>query len=223
MREYEEALKETDFSKVELVLFAGDMIYKGKWYEFSAVLKITRKYTDKPIYACFGNEEYDDIIPLLTKKYSEVFWINDNYTLIELGGKEKLWVIGSKGVLDRPTRWQRKNIPNIEEIYRKRTETLKELLVRGKTSGYTTILLIHYPPTYTTLVGEPRYAWPEMASSKMESVLRQTKPDIVVHGHSHNSKKTFTMIGSTRVYNVSLPATKKITIIPIKWGLLGFF
>lgn len=219
---YEEALKEFDFSKVEALFFAGDMIFKGRWYEFSNVLKVTRKYTNKPIYACFGNEEFDNIIPLLMKKHSEVTWISDEHTVVELGNV-KVWVVGSKGVLDKPTRWQRKNVPNIENIYEKRTEKLRELIAEGKNKKYTTVLLIHYPPTYSTLIGEPRYAWPEMASLKMEKVLRETKPNIVIHGHSHNSKKTFVMINSIRIYNVSLPATKKITMIPIKWGLLEFF
>ncbi len=219
--EYEESLKNAKLDNVKLMLFAGDMIYRGKWVEFKKVLNITRKYFRGKIVACFGNEEYEDTIVRLVKNFPEVIWLNDEVLTLNYGNKT-LFIVGTKGVLDRPTRWQRTHIPNIHEIYSKRSEKISNFLREGKRRGYTVILLTHYTPTFKTLIGEPRFAWPEMGSERMEKMVLETKPDIIVHGHAHNSKKTFTQLGVTRVYNVALPATRKVTIIPLEYGLLKF-
>ncbi len=219
--EYEEVLKNTKLDNIGLMLFAGDMVYRGKWTEFRKVLNITRKHFRGTIIACFGNEEYEDIIPYLIKYFPEVVWLNDEVFTLNYSGKT-LFIVGTKGVLDRPTKWQREHIPKIYEIYSERLNKISNLLKEGKRRGYTVILLSHYAPTYKTLVGEPKFAWPEMGSERMEKIVLEMKPDIVVHGHAHNSKKTFTQLGGTRIYNVALPATHKITIIPLEYGLLKF-
>jgi len=219
--EYEESLKNAKLDKIELMLFAGDMIYRGKWVEFRRVLNVTRRYFRGRIVACFGNEEYEDIIVYLVKGFPEVIWLNDEVLTLNYGGKT-LFIVGTKGVLDRPTKWQRTHIPRICEIYSERLKKISNLLKEGKRRGYTVILLTHYAPTFKTLVGEPRFAWPEMGSERMEKIVLEVKPDIIVHGHAHNSNKTFIQLGETRVYNVALPATHKITMIPLEYGLLKF-
>lgn len=220
---YERALQNISSSNIEALFFAGDMIYKGKWKEFDKVLRITKQYVKKPIYACFGNEEYEETINHLVETYPEITWLNDNFILLKTSFGKELFIVGTKGVLDRPTRWQRKHIPNIEKLYAERINKIKELLMLGRKESYTVILLTHYPPTYKTLWGEPRYAWPEMGSARMEKVILETKPNIIIHGHAHNSKKNQVRMGTIRIYNVSFPATKKITLIPLRSSLLEFF
>lgn len=201
---------------VDLVLLAGDMIYKGQVKEYENVLKAIRSRYDKcEIVACFGNEEYDDKVDDIVKNYAEAVWLNDNYIALNIKGLE-LCVVGTRGCLDRPTAWQRKNIPNILSIYEERLKKIDEALasLTFKESGFI-VLLSHYSTTFKTLIGEPQWAWPELGSSKLEEIIRRRKPHVVIHGHAHNSKVHETTIDKTQVYNVSFPATRKLTVIRV--------
>lgn len=202
---------------VDLILFAGDMIYKGRVEEYENVLNaIKSKYDGCKIVACFGNEEYDDRIEQVTKSYNDVTWLNDEYVMIDVKGLE-LGIFGTRGCLDRPTAWQRKNIPGIAQIYEQRLKRIDEALASSalKKASYV-VLLSHYSTTFETLVGEPRWAWPEMGSSRLEEVVKRRHPHLVIHGHAHNSKIHMVTINRTQVYNVSFPATRKLTIIKLR-------
>jgi len=202
---------------VDLMLLAGDMIYKGRVEEYGNVLNVIRdRYDGCRIVACFGNEEYDDRIELIMKSHNDVTWLNDECTAVNIKGLE-LNIFGTKGCLDRPTTWQRKNIPNIAQIYEQRLKKIDEALaslVLRKTSYV--ILLSHYSVTFKTLIGEPRWAWPELGSSWLERVVEKRGPHLVIHGHAHNSKVHVVTINRTQVYNVSFPATRKLTIIKLR-------
>jgi Icc-related predicted phosphoesterase len=202
---------------VDLMLLAGDMIYKGRVEEYENVLNAIRSRHDGcRVVACFGNEEYDDRIEQITKSYNSVTWLNDEHTTINVKGLE-LGIFGTKGCLDRPTAWQRKNIPNIDQVYEQRLKKIDEALASPdfKRANYV-ILLSHYSTTFKTLVGEPRWAWPEMGSSRLEEVVGRRGPHLVIHGHAHNSKIHVVTINRTQVYNVSFPATRKLTIIKLR-------
>lgn len=204
-------------SDIDLMLLAGDMIYKGQIEEYRNVINIIKKrYGECRIVACFGNEEYDDRIHHIMEKFDDVIWLNDSYITIEVRGL-KLSIVGTKGCLDRPTTWQRKNIPNINQIYDERLKKIDEMLA-GVTfkKPDVIILLSHYSATFKTLIGEPRWAWPELGSSKLEEIIKRRKPSIVIHGHAHNSKVHNATINGTQVYNVSFPATRKLTIIKLQ-------
>ncbi len=204
---------------VDLMLLAGDMIYKGRVEEYHNVIDIIKKrYGECRIVACFGNEEYDDKIHYIVERFSEIVWLNDSYITIELRGL-KVSIIGTKGCLDRPTTWQRKNIPNINQVYEERLRKIDELLADAASKKPDIIILLsHYSTTSKTLIGEPRWAWPELGSSKLEDIIKRRKPNVVIHGHAHNSKIYIATIDGTQVYNVSFPATRKLTIIRLQKG-----
>lgn len=201
---------------VDLMLLAGDMIYKGQVKEYERVLKAIRnRYGECRIVACFGNEEYDDKVNDIMENYTEVLWLNDNYTVTNIKGLE-LCIVGTRGCLDRPTSWQRKNIPNIFRVYEERLRKIDEMLASlTLKEGCFIVLLSHYSTTFKTLVGEPHWAWPELGSSKLEEIIRRRKPHVVIHGHAHNSKVYEVAMDRTQVYNVSFPATRKLTIIKL--------
>src|SRR5207245_784063 len=64
--------------------------------------------------------------------------------------KGSVRIIGSVGSLDRPTWWQRRNLPRVAEEYERRVKVLDGLLAGNGPR----ILLTHYPPTYVTMGGE---------------------------------------------------------------------
>ncbi len=201
-------------SDVEALLLCGDVVDKGRAEDVKLVVEATRRFFKGKIYACFGNEEYETVQDRIVElSRGEIHWINE--TIVKLYMSDAIIaLIGTRGCLDRPTRWQRRNIPRIEEIYAKRVERVKELLAQvGK--GESSILFMHYAPTYKTLVGEEKWAWPELGCKKMEAVIASCRPTLVLHAHAHHGEVVKAMVGATPVYNVSLPARGKIVVIDI--------
>jgi len=209
---FKECLKEIiDFNDIKLFLLAGDIVLKNNFNEIKNVILTIREYFKGEIISCFGNEEYESSINEYLK-YSDIKWLNDEIYKINLNNME-ISIIGSKGSLDRPTYWQRKNIENIYDIYKKRIEKIDSML--KNLSSEIKIVLTHYPPTYKTLNGEVERAWPEMGCKQFEKIIEKHQPNLWIHAHAHNSIVHETYIGGTLIVNVSLPARKKLTIIDL--------
>ncbi len=220
---FREAVANFDFSNIDLLILAGDMVLKGRIVEYSTVLSIIRSRYSGPIYAVFGNEEYQEQEEELRTKYREITWLNDSYAGVEVKGV-KLGVVGSRGVLDRPTSWQARNIPGIAIKYAERVEKLRELLTMAKRENNYVILVTHYAVACDTLKGENPRIWKYLGSARLKNVVKQVKPNVVIHGHAHNSSNPQARIDGVKVYNVALPATKQITYIEVKEeGISRFF
>lgn len=168
---------------VDLFLLAGDTTERNDVDAFGEVLEAIRRKVDAPLWAVFGNNEYEHDRPTYAARFGERYrmrFLQDESAVFEARGT-KMRIIGSLGSLDRPTYWQRKNLPHLEAEYRTRIDTL-DRLASGDDAR---ILLTHYPPTYATMGGE-KEAWrPELGCRALEPVLLRRKPTMVVHGHIH--------------------------------------
>ena len=207
-KEFIAALDRTNYT-FDLFLLAGDIINGKNIEDFEKFYNSLFGKVECPIVMVFGNNEFSEIRMYLKLKYPDIIFLEDESVILKV--KDKIvGIYGSSGVLDKPTSWQMKNVPGIDEIYKARLERIKtglnKLLVDYK------ILLLHYAPTYATLEGEPPFAYPSMGSKKLEPILKETKPDLVVHGHSHNGKQ-FAWVEGVPVYNVAFPANNKIVVI----------
>jgi len=220
---FKEALEKTEIDKLDILIFTGDIIYKGKINELKNILKVLNDYEVKcPIISVFGNEEFEPLHDKIREMTSEkIKFLEDEFLEIKIGGKT-LGIVGSKGSLDKPTTWQARNIPNIKEIYNERVNKVDELL--GKLSSDFKLLVLHYAPTYKTLKGEKPEIYPFLGCKKYEKVITKRRPDIVIHGHSHEGKPK-DYVGNVPIYNVALPLVKKIVTIelPFKTSLEYFF
>ncbi|RLG88707.1 MAG: metallophosphoesterase [Thermoprotei archaeon] len=197
----------------DIIILAGDIIDHGRTNALSTVVNpLCKKFPNIPIVAIFGNEEYFDIEDKLINSYSQITWLSDSVLTLTIKGI-KICIVGSRGVLEKPTPWQRKNIKGIEYMYKKRVEVLRDLLVKAKQKCEVVILVTHYAPTFITVKGEPFTAYPYLGSRSLERILRETQIDLVIHGHAHNSRVLEASLGITRIYNVALPARKGITKI----------
>jgi len=204
-----------DCKKASLVIWAGDMVERGRVEALRPVLEATqRKCPRAQIVAVFGNEEYMDREHEFARAYDNVVWLNDSYIVVEEKGKS-IAIYGSRGALDRPTRWQRRNIPGIETIYKRRAERMKTVLSRLRNRTDIVIVVTHYAPTYLTLEGEKQEIWPELGSRAVEKALLKARPDIAIHGHAHNSRRLEAMLDGIRVLNVAFPARKDVTIVKL--------
>ncbi|NPA24012.1 MAG: metallophosphoesterase [Crenarchaeota archaeon] len=197
---------------LDIVLIAGDLMEKGNIGGLRQLVSTIRKVTQAPIYACPGNEDYDETVEKAKTMIRDVRWIIDEKIEVEHGG-QKLCIVGSKGVLDKPTPWQTKHIRNIEEIYRRRLELLIRLIESLNESSIN-ILLLHYAPTYRTLEGENSRIWCYLGTSKLESYI-SNRNLITVHGHAHRSRKRIVKLGRSIIINAAFPEIYDLYIIDV--------
>lgn len=199
----------------KLIIFAGDMVDEGNVIELKPIINtILRKFNDSKIISIFGNEEYHELEERFVNEYPEIIWLNDSYTVVDIDGV-KLGIVGSRGSLEKLTYWQRRNKPELEGIYKERPVKIKELILKLKGISDITMLVTHYAPTFVTVYGEPFKVYPFMGSRDFEKTIKETKPNIVIHAHAHNARVLEASIGLTKIYNVSLPARKGVTLIDI--------
>ncbi len=207
---------------VDLLLLAGDTTDRNDVDAFGEVLEAVRQHVDAPVWAVFGNNEYAHDHPTYVSRYAArygVRFLQDESAVFEAHGK-RVRIIGSLGSLDRPTYWQRKNLPHLEGEYRARIDTLDRLAAGDGVR----ILLTHYPPTYATM-GEEKEAWrPELGCRALEPVLLRQRPSLVVHGHIHKGvpyaelrapRQTLDAFadpgGAVPVHNVAYPVRRTIS------------
>lgn len=187
-----------------LFLFAGDIIDRGNVAAAEPVFRAVEELGARPV-ATFGNDEYQEVWDEMKSRYRNVDWLVDNIGSYTCDGV-KVAVVGTPGSLDLPTSWQRRHMPGIEEVYRKRVETVAQLLREAKESNDVVILLSHYALAKANLKGEDPRAYPMLYSSRMERVVAELRPTMAVHGHAHRGSR-FTLVNGVPVYNVAFPLT----------------
>ena len=223
-RFYDDFVRAVDSLTVnpDLLLLAGDMVERAHPREYEKVYNALFGKFNCPIIACFGNNEFiPDIREELKSLVNEIKFLDDSAVAVRIGDVE-VGIVGSMGSLDVPTKWQKTNIPNIENVYRQRMDIVDRALQRMET--HVKIILMHYAPTYKTLVGENVRVYGGLGSHVFENVLLQRKPNLVVHGHSHKGSP-FAWVDSVPVFNVAFPVNKDIVVIDtekIKPGLAKF-
>lgn len=194
----------------DIFFLCGDIVDRGNIDEYSKINNTLFGKFNCPIIACFGNSEYGkETTDKIKERYRDIIFLEDESIVLDIKDK-KIGIVGTKGSLDRPTFWQSRNLPTIEDEYRLRVQKVRDLL-----SGLECdmkILLIHYAPTYKILEGENPYSYPELGSSEFEKVLLEQTPDIVICGHAHKGKKQVWLNG-VPVFNVGLMLNGKIVLI----------
>ena len=216
---FEKAL-ESFHGDVDLFIMAGDMVCRGRVEDYGVVLDVLKGVFGKcRLIGIFGNEEYEERVDRLRDLYPEVVWLDDEELVIG-----NTCFVGTRGSLQEPTPWQFRNVAGIRERYRRRELAIAKMLEAAMRRGLRTVLVSHYAPTYITLDGEKPSIWKYLGSKRMERLITKVGVDVVIHGHAHGSRRTEGVINSTRVYNVALPATGKITLIDleVKRGLLEY-
>lgn len=198
----------------QIVLFVGDMVDKNRVPAFKPVYDATRrKLPSAKIVSVFGNEEYRGFERLYEQMYSDVIWLNDSYVRLLNGD---ICIVGTRGALDRPTPWQARNIPAIEKYYRDLPNLIERMALELRQSGCKKVILAsHYGVTYLNLVGEKKETYPFLASTRFERVIRRELVDVVIHGHAHMGRLEVVNIRGVPVYNVSLPARRKLVEIEL--------
>lgn len=210
-RYYDEFVRAIDTikAKPDLFVIVGDMVNRGSLEEYDKVYNVLFGKINCPIAAVFGNNEFQEIRAKIKQKYPEIKFLDDESSVVQVG-KAFVGIVGTTGSLDTPTPWQKKNVPDIEKIYKDRIATVDSLLQKLLTNFK--LLLMHYSPTYRTLQGENPMFYSSMGSKLYEKVIWERKPNIVMHGHSHRGTKQ-AWIDTVPVFDVALPLNGDIVII----------
>ncbi|MCE4605640.1 MAG: metallophosphoesterase [Desulfurococcales archaeon] len=202
---------------LRILILAGDIIDKGRHQWFKPVIdEALSRFPHARIIGVYGNEEYEEARVHLSM-YPSVEWLDDTYTVVDMNSCS-LAIVGTTGALDRLTRWQRRNKPELAGVYRRRPKVLARLIGVARREADAVVLVSHYALSRATITGEPRSVWPELYSYGMERLLAEAKPDAAVHGHAHKGRPYATVSG-VPVYNVALPLTRKLTRIVGRIGL----
>jgi Icc-related predicted phosphoesterase len=223
---YQDFLKSLEAinEKVDLIILAGDMVERDSIEkEIEEYKKIYNSFFGKffaPIIAVFGNTEFEEYREKIKKEVSGIRFLDDQYIELKIG-ETNIFIFGTTGALDEPTRWQKSHISNIQQIYQTRVEKVRSSLKNYQ--GFK-ILVTHYTPTYKTLEGENPLFYQNLGSLEMEKAILETKPNVVIHGHSHYGSK-FAWVDTIPVFNVAFPVNKGLVLIDtekIKPGLQKF-
>ncbi|MHA2379246.1 MAG: metallophosphoesterase family protein [Candidatus Thorarchaeota archaeon] len=200
-------------TKPDIFLMAGDMVNRGKVDEIEGVLDVIDAClgTGFPIVACFGNEEYSETRKTLAALAGDrIEFLDEKSSILEADGI-RVGVVGTQGSLDKATNWQRRHIPSIKRIFQRRAARASSLLKKVRKKVDRTILLMHYSPCLETCVGEETKAFAWLGSRKFYKVVQKQQPDLVIHGHVHNSSTHEATIGASLIRNVAIPAVGSIT------------
>ena len=197
----------------DVFLFAGDMINRGNIEEYINVLDTieSKLGTSFPIIGCFGNEEYSEVRKEIISTVGDRMLFLDEKSHILDADDLKVGIVGTQGSLDKATSWQRRNIPSVKGVFERRAKRAASLLKKIKGKVDHRILLMHYAPCLETCEGEDTKAFSWLGSRKFYTVVVDHQPDLVIHGHVHNSIRHEVLIGSSLIRNVALPAVGKIT------------
>ncbi|MFW9963703.1 MAG: metallophosphoesterase [Candidatus Sifarchaeia archaeon] len=197
----------------DVFLFAGDMINRGSAEEYKNVLDIIdRRFDDAlPVVGCFGNEEYNEVRKEIISIVGDRMILLDEKSHIFETNELKVGIVGTQGSLDKATSWQRRNIPSVKGVFERRAKRAASLLKKMRDKVDHRILLMHYSPCLETCEGEDTKAFSWLGSRKFYTVVVEHQPDLVIHGHVHNSTRHEVKIGASIVRNVSLPAVGAIT------------
>ena len=213
---------QVEITQPDLFLIVGDVINRGVIEEYHKVYNVLFGKITCPIIACFGNNEFDQLKEKIKEQNPDIKFLDDEVFETKIDNKS-VGIVGTRGSLDRPTYWQRTNIPGIWDLYKQRIEKIGNLLSGLKID--IRILLIHYPPTYKILEGEDPGRYPELGCSGFEKTVIEQKPDLVITGHSHRGSKQ-AWIDTVPVINVALMLNERIVVIDtekLKPGLEKFF
>jgi len=190
-------------------LLAGDIIDGSRYEQLDEIRKLMEKI-DLPTYACFGNNEYTEYANTVMEKLPDIEFLDDSYVTLRKNDKT-VAIVGSRGVLDKPTYWQKRTWPDIDKVYENRRFKLNKLA--DTCQADLKILLIHYPPTLKIVEGENLRFIEQMGSNKLEPLIK--KFNLVITAHAHKGKKSVEIEGIP-IVNVSLPLRSEICILNVE-------
>ncbi len=197
----------------DLVLLAGDLTAHGEPHEMEVIAAACARL-DLPVYAVLGNHDHHaNRVAALTSilERAGVVVLERSWTTASANGP-RLGIAGTKGFVGG---FPGSTLPDfgeplLREVY---AETGKDVAALDHALEEIAecplrVVLLHYSPTMSTLVGEPESIWTYLGSNRLDGPIQKHHPDLVLHGHAHAG--TFAgAIGRVPVYNVAVHVMRR--------------
>ena len=192
----------------DLVLLAGDLTAHGEPREMAIVAAACARL-DLPVYAVLGNHDHHanrvrELKSILQD--ASVVVLERSWTTVSVNGTT-LGIAGTKGFVGG---FPGSTLPDFGEPLLRQVyaETGKDVAALDRALEEIAecelrVVLLHYSPTMSTLVGEPESIWTFLGSNRLDGPIQKHHPHLVLHGHAHAG--TFSgAIGAVPVYNVAV-------------------
>jgi Icc-related predicted phosphoesterase len=201
---FEQVSKEAD-----VVCICGDLTQTGIVEEIE-ILKENLLSLSIPSVLVLGNHDYEkdlyeDIMKTLTTDRTTV--LQGTHVVIEgIGFAGVKGFIGGFGDHLLPF-WGERLLKDVVQHGIDEALALEHALSSLETEKK--VVLMHYSPVTSTIVGEDPEIFPFLGSTRFEEVINRMSASVVFHGHAHHG----THMGKTEkdipVFNVSLPVLQK--------------
>ncbi len=190
--------------KVDLFILAGDIVDRNALIFLKKVNFLLKQFNCPKIFVR-GNNEGEEAIDYV-KRETSFTPLEDEWIEVE-----NVKIFGTQGLLDRMPSfgyWKYKGEYFFNKVMKEREEKIREFsLLEGKK-----ILVSHYAVTYSNIIYEPKWSFPELGSTKLNDVLN--KFSLIIHGHIHKGKEV-SFFNGVAIYNVSFQNKLKLTRIEI--------
>lgn len=202
------------FSQIEksadVALLCGDLTDVGLPGEAEVLVKDLTVYLRVPIVAALGNHDFesgkqDEVRRILVDAGMRVL----DGTTCEIHGIGFAGVKGFAGGYDRVALqpWGEDAIKQFVQEAVSEAAKLESALAGLNTQQK--VVLLHYSPIRTTVVGENIEIFPFLGSSRLEEPINRFRPAAVFHGHAHSGNPEGHTSEGVAVYNVSQPVLRR--------------
>jgi Icc-related predicted phosphoesterase len=197
----------------DVVLLAGDLTAHGEPREMEVVAAACARL-ELPVYTVLGNHDHHankvaEITAILES--AGVVVLERSWTTATANGA-RLGIAGTKGFVGG---FPGSTLPDfgeplLREVYAEtgRDVSALERALEQIADCSLRVVLLHYSPTMSTLVGEPESIWTFLGSNRLDGPIQKHRPDLVLHGHAHAGTFAGT-IGSIPVYNVAVHVMRR--------------
>lgn len=193
----------------DVVLLCGDLIDYGLPEE-AIILAKEITAIKIPALAVLGNHEYE------SGKQEDVKRIfSDAGVMILDGDAHEVHGVGFAGVKGFAGGFGERALgPWGEDIIKRFVheavdEALKLESSLARLRSHQRIVLLHYSPIQSTVVGEPAEIFPFLGSSRLEEPLNRYPVTAVFHGHAHHGAPEGRTKNGVPVYNVAMKVLQR--------------
>jgi len=190
--------------EADLLIIAGDLTNYGRVQEMESLLNALVRLRI-PIVAVLGNHDYEsgqeaELMRMMTAEGIKVL----DGTAYERDG---VGFAGTKGFIGgfgrgALTAFGEPQIKFIVQAAVDEALKLERALAQIRTEKR--VVVLHYAPILSTVVGEAPEIYPYLGTSRLSEVVDRNGADFIVHGHAHHGVREGKTVSGIPVYNVAL-------------------
>lgn len=197
-------------TSADVFLLCGDSTDVGLPEEADVLVKDLSTYLKIPIVAVLGNHDFESGYQNeVSRIFSDAGIHVLDGTSCEVQGIGFAGVKGFAGGFGRVALqpWGEEAIKHFVREAVSEADKLEAALAGLHTEQR--VVLLHYAPIRTTVVGENIEIFPFLGSSRLEEPINRYKPAAVFHGHAHGGNPEGRTGDGVPVYNASQPVLRR--------------